>query len=100
MLAEKDLGFLRIGSINVRVKRTTEAFSNFLGVGSAQTRVPASALQHQHPHHNQRHHPHHHRHGGHGAAGVRSSAPPGQYADKKMHKYWGSADNIPHKVRS
>ncbi|KAJ9597642.1 hypothetical protein L9F63_011511 [Diploptera punctata] len=31
--SEKDLGFLRIGSLNVRVKRTTEAFSNFLGVG-------------------------------------------------------------------
>ncbi|XP_049810939.1 ankyrin repeat domain-containing protein SOWAHA-like [Schistocerca nitens] len=31
--AEKDLGFLRIGSLNVRVKKTTEAFSNFLGVG-------------------------------------------------------------------
>ncbi|CAH1980816.1 unnamed protein product [Acanthoscelides obtectus] len=32
--SEKDLGFLRIGSLNVRVKKTTEAFSNFLGVGS------------------------------------------------------------------
>lgn len=31
-VAEKDLGFLRIGSLNVRVKRTTEAVSNFLGV--------------------------------------------------------------------
>ncbi|XP_070070624.1 uncharacterized protein [Drosophila takahashii] len=31
---EKDLGFLRIGSLNVRVKKTTEAFSNFLGVGN------------------------------------------------------------------
>lgn len=30
---EKELGFLRIGSLNVRVKKTTEAFSNFLGVG-------------------------------------------------------------------
>ncbi|XP_074032332.1 uncharacterized protein [Leptinotarsa decemlineata] len=30
---DKDLGFLRIGSLNVRVKKTTEAFSNFLGVG-------------------------------------------------------------------
>lgn len=26
--------FLRIGSLNVRVKKTTEVFSNFLGVGS------------------------------------------------------------------
>ncbi|XP_050512872.1 ankyrin repeat domain-containing protein SOWAHA [Diabrotica virgifera virgifera] len=33
--SDKDLGFLRIGSLNVRVKKTTEAFSNFLGVGSA-----------------------------------------------------------------
>ncbi|RZF47144.1 hypothetical protein LSTR_LSTR005222 [Laodelphax striatellus] len=49
--AEKDLGFLRIGSLNVRVKRTTEAFSNFLGVG-------------------------------------------GNNMDK-LHKTWGSADNIP-----
>ncbi|XP_057653974.1 uncharacterized protein LOC130892536 [Diorhabda carinulata] len=32
--SDKDLGFLRIGSLNVRVKKTTEAFSNFLGVGS------------------------------------------------------------------
>ncbi|KAI4469550.1 sosondowah isoform g [Holotrichia oblita] len=35
MSAHKDLGFLRIGSLNVRVKKTTEAFSNFLGVGNA-----------------------------------------------------------------
>lgn len=48
-LIEKDLGFLRIGSLNVRVKRTTEAFSNFLGVGS----------------------------------------------NDKIHKHWGSADNLP-----
>ncbi|XP_034254629.1 ankyrin repeat domain-containing protein SOWAHC isoform X2 [Thrips palmi] len=48
--AEKDSGFLRIGSLNVRVKRTTEAFSNFLGVGQ-------------------------------------------QNADK-IHKTWGSADNV------
>ncbi|RZC32176.1 uncharacterized protein BDFB_009258 [Asbolus verrucosus] len=33
-VSDKDLGFLRIGSLNVRVKKTTEAFSNFLGVGS------------------------------------------------------------------
>ncbi|KAK6628944.1 hypothetical protein RUM43_002761 [Polyplax serrata] len=32
---EKESGFLRIGSLNVRVKRTTEAFSNyFLGQSS------------------------------------------------------------------
>lgn len=84
-LPDKELGFLRIGSINVRVKKTTEAFSNFLGVGSTQTRVPSAAL---------------HNAGSRrptAALGVRTSAPPGQYADgKKMHKYWGSADNIPH----
>ncbi|KAH1008741.1 hypothetical protein HUJ05_009272 [Dendroctonus ponderosae] len=33
--SDKDLGFLRIGSLNVRVKKTTEAFSNFLGVGNS-----------------------------------------------------------------
>ncbi|XP_050521383.1 ankyrin repeat domain-containing protein SOWAHB isoform X2 [Daktulosphaira vitifoliae] len=48
--AEKDLGFLRIGSLNVRVKRTTEAFSHFLGVGGQNT--------------------------------------------EKIHKTWGSADNL------
>lgn len=50
------MGFLRIGSLNVRVKKTTEAFSNFLGVGS-------------------------------------SSINPID-ASEKMHKGWGSADNI------
>ncbi|XP_011313974.1 ankyrin repeat domain-containing protein SOWAHB isoform X2 [Fopius arisanus] len=48
---EKDLGFLRIGSLNVRVKRTTEAFSQFLGVASSGN-------------------------------------------NEKIHKSWGSADNI------
>ncbi|KOC64088.1 Ankyrin repeat domain-containing protein SOWAHB [Habropoda laboriosa] len=33
--AEKEPGFLRIGSLNVRVKRTTEAFSQFLGVATS-----------------------------------------------------------------
>ncbi|XP_034951147.1 ankyrin repeat domain-containing protein SOWAHB [Chelonus insularis] len=50
---EKDLGFLRIGSLNVRVKRTTEAFSQFLGVASS------TSTNHD-----------------------------------KIHKTWGSADNI------
>lgn len=50
LITEKDLGFLRIGSLNVRVKRTTEAFSNFLGVGQQNT--------------------------------------------EKIHKNWGSADNV------
>lgn len=34
-ITEKDSGFLRIGSLNVRVKRTTEAVSNFLGVSQS-----------------------------------------------------------------
>lgn len=51
------MGFLRIGSLNVRVKKTTEAFSNFLGVGS----------------------------------GVIN---PIDNSTEKMHKGWGSADNI------
>ncbi|XP_011258551.1 ankyrin repeat domain-containing protein SOWAHB isoform X3 [Camponotus floridanus] len=53
--AEKDLGFLRIGSLNVRVKRTTEAFSQFLGVATSST---ASSN------------------------------------NEKIHKSWGSADNV------
>lgn len=56
-VAEKDTGFLRIGSLNVRVKKTTEAFSNFLGVGG-------------------------------GSINSIESTP------EKMHKGWGSADNI------
>ncbi|XP_026669458.1 ankyrin repeat domain-containing protein SOWAHB isoform X2 [Ceratina calcarata] len=52
--AEKDLGFLRIGSLNVRVKRTTEAFSQFLGVATNS----------------------------------------GSSNHEKMHKSWGSADNV------
>lgn len=35
-ISEKE-GFLRIGSLNVRVKKTTEAFSNFLGVGATRS---------------------------------------------------------------
>ncbi|XP_053664706.1 ankyrin repeat domain-containing protein SOWAHB [Anopheles marshallii] len=67
--SEKDSGFLRIGSLNVRVKKTTEAFSNFLGVGTHQTRMPSTA--------------------------IRSSAPPDTLFIDKLHKTWGSADNIP-----
>ncbi|XP_053955014.1 uncharacterized protein LOC128861126 [Anastrepha ludens] len=64
--AEKDSGFLRIGSLNVRVKKTTEAFSNFLGVGNAHTlsHTGAASRLHQRSH---RHHPqghHHHQLGG------------------------------------
>uniref|UniRef100_A0A182QU79 Uncharacterized protein n=1 Tax=Anopheles farauti TaxID=69004 RepID=A0A182QU79_9DIPT len=66
--SEKDSGFLRIGSLNVRVKKTTEAFSNFLGVGTNQTRMPQTA--------------------------IRSSAPPDALFIDKLHKTWGSADNI------
>lgn len=62
------MGFLRIGSLNVRVKKTTEAFSNFLGVGSNQHRIPPN---------------------------MRSSAPPNSAYFDKVHKTWGSADNIP-----
>lgn len=65
---EKDLGFLRIGSLNVRVKKTTEAFSNFLGVGNNATRI-----QQMH---------------------IRASAPPNAF-EKFELKSWGSADNIP-----
>ncbi|XP_008216662.1 ankyrin repeat domain-containing protein SOWAHC isoform X5 [Nasonia vitripennis] len=53
--AEKDLGFLRIGSLNVRVKRTTEAFNQFLGVT---TKTSSNNSE-------------------------------------KIHKTWGSADNLP-----
>lgn len=71
--AEKDLGFLRIGSLNVRVKKTTEAFSNFLGVGSST--MPNGS--------------------GHRALHARSSAPARTENFDKLHKNWGSADNIP-----
>lgn len=39
----KKEGFLRIGSINVRVKRTTEAFSNFLGKDEKLMQPPMSS---------------------------------------------------------
>ncbi|XP_068892414.1 CARD- and ANK-domain containing inflammasome adapter protein-like isoform X2 [Tenebrio molitor] len=52
-----DLGFLRIGSLNVRVKKTTEAFSNFLGVGSGSVNALETTTE-------------------------------------KVHKGWGSADNV------
>ncbi|KAJ8982789.1 hypothetical protein NQ317_018490 [Molorchus minor] len=55
--SEKDLGFLRIGSLNVRVKKTTEAFSNFLGVGGG-------------------------------------TVNPVETVNEKVHKGWGSADNV------
>ncbi|XP_059223970.1 uncharacterized protein LOC106091120 [Stomoxys calcitrans] len=71
---EKDLGFLRIGSLNVRVKKTTEAFSNFLGVGNGNGSsmpshhhpphaVSTASLPHQRPHRHH-HYPHHLHHVG------------------------------------
>ncbi|XP_011195991.2 uncharacterized protein LOC105221041 [Zeugodacus cucurbitae] len=128
--AEKDSGFLRIGSLNVRVKKTTEAFSNFLGVGNGHTLSQAGAASRHH----QRSHQHRlqsHRH--HPAAGMtrnpmmmktkplgtdaissskntnksnnkkhnigsRASVPVNmnslQRKFEKLHKSWGSADNI------
>lgn len=65
---EKDLGFLRIGSLNVRVKKTTEAFSNFLGVGNT---ARMSQMIH-----------------------MRASAPQSAF-EKFELKSWGSADTIP-----
>lgn len=58
LFLDKDLGFLRIGSLNVRVKKTTEAFSNFLGVGGGGSVNPVDPVT------------------------------------EKVHKGWGSADNI------
>ncbi|RVE46699.1 hypothetical protein evm_008662 [Chilo suppressalis] len=64
----KKEGFLRIGSLNVRVKKTTEAFSNFLGVGATRSSayIPKSARDRE----------------------ERRSD------DGELHKSWGSADNI------
>ncbi|XP_017016419.2 uncharacterized protein [Drosophila kikkawai] len=120
---EKDLGFLRIGSLNVRVKKTTEAFSNFLGVGngSGVAQMPyggaAGTGAASHPHHRSRrasHQRHHHhvgttrnRHPNQRAAmstpyatnggGIpsRASAPNShRNIYEGVHKSWGSADNI------
>ncbi|XP_014482375.1 PREDICTED: ankyrin repeat domain-containing protein SOWAHC isoform X2 [Dinoponera quadriceps] len=57
---KKDLGFLRIGSLNVRVKRTTEAFSQFLGVATSSSNSSNTAGSN----------------------------------NEKIHKSWGSADNV------
>ncbi|KAI8431037.1 hypothetical protein MSG28_001108 [Choristoneura fumiferana] len=67
-VTEKE-GFLRIGSLNVRVKKTTEAFSNFLGVGATRSSayIPKSSRERQ--------------------MDRRSE-------DGELHKSWGSADNI------
>lgn len=71
---EKDLGFLRIGSLNVRVKKTTEAFSNFLGVGGSNSLQYGSHVNHRVLH-------------------ARGSVPMTSF--DMIHKTWGSADNIP-----
>lgn len=65
---EKDLKFLRIGSLNVRVKKTTQAFSNFLGVGSTQSNLAPLGESHsnQQPNNN----------------------------FNNIYKNWGSADNV------
>ncbi|XP_034658562.1 ankyrin repeat domain-containing protein SOWAHC isoform X2 [Drosophila subobscura] len=117
---EKDLGFLRIGSLNVRVKKTTEAFSNFLGVGNGSGVAPTGygsggaattasrphQRSHRHPH--QRHHHHvgttRNRHpnqrpattpyGTNSNPGSRASVPNNRNIYDVVHKSWGSADNI------
>uniref|UniRef100_A0A336MNF3 CSON003447 protein n=1 Tax=Culicoides sonorensis TaxID=179676 RepID=A0A336MNF3_CULSO len=84
--SEKDLGFLRIGSLNARVKKTRESFNSFMGGSNKiSTRYPQQF--HHHPMENPKI-----------AAVVEASAPLPQFnlEDKnKMHKSWGSADNIP-----
>lgn len=83
-MIEKDLGFLRIGSLNVRVKKTTEAFSNFLGVGT---------------NNNNNHGQYSSNSIGNGAnhrmIHARNSVPTSLEQYDKLHKNWGSADNIP-----
>ncbi|XP_052746800.1 uncharacterized protein LOC112045730 [Bicyclus anynana] len=64
----KKEGFLRIGSLNVRVKKTTEAFSNFLGVGATRSTSYAAKPRDR-------------------DSGRRSD-------DGESLKAWGSADNI------
>ncbi|EDW85351.2 LOW QUALITY PROTEIN: uncharacterized protein Dwil_GK10564, partial [Drosophila willistoni] len=120
---EKDLGFLRIGSLNVRVKKTTEAFSNFLGVGNGSGPVQLAystggvdsaigrSYQKSHRHFHQLHHAHHtgatrNRHPTQTVAtntlygaksnllGSRASVPNNRHIYDFVHKSWGSADNI------
>ncbi|XP_013146477.1 PREDICTED: ankyrin repeat domain-containing protein SOWAHC [Papilio polytes] len=67
----KKEGFLRIGSLNVRVKKTTEAFSNFLGVGATRSSGYVPKL-------------------------IRERDLDRRSDDgEQLHKSWGSADNIP-----
>lgn len=81
---EKDLGFLRIGSLNVRVKKTTEAFSNFLGVGTNNNHGQYSNTVGNGASHRMLH--------------ARNSVPKSHDQYDKLHKNWGSADNIPPSV--
>ncbi|XP_063698377.1 uncharacterized protein LOC134829284 [Culicoides brevitarsis] len=76
--SEKDLGFLRIGSLNARVKKTRDSFNNFMG-GSQKTmhRYPA---HYQHQMMDQKI-----------PMNVQQQF---KLDDNKMHKSWGSADNI------
>ncbi|EDW41285.1 GM24639 [Drosophila sechellia] len=121
---EKDLGFLRIGSLNVRVKKTTEAFSNFLGVGNGSGVAPtgygnggsAGAANRHHPRSHRAPHQRHHHHVGttrsrhpnqraamstpyatNGGLPSRASVPNSRNIYDGVHKSWGSADNIPHR---
>ncbi|XP_068633183.1 uncharacterized protein [Battus philenor] len=65
----KKESFLRIGSLNVRVKKTTEAFSNFLGVGATRSSAYVPKMRDR-------------------DAERRSDD------SDHLHKSWGSADNI------
>ncbi|KAJ2954217.1 hypothetical protein O0L34_g2457 [Tuta absoluta] len=65
----KKESFLRIGSLNVRVKKTTEAFSNFLGVGATRSSAYMPKIRDRDI--------------------DRRSA-----EGEQLHKTWGSADNI------
>lgn len=74
-ILEKDLGFLRIGSLNVRVKKTTGALSHFLGVGTSS---------------------HHHQNRLQPPQTIRSSAPPSSFEHfDRLHKNWGSDNDVP-----
>ncbi|KAL7732492.1 hypothetical protein ACLKA6_004446 [Drosophila palustris] len=121
---EKDLGFLRIGSLNVRVKKTTEAFSNFLGVGGNGSGMmpygpggPTEVNRHHQRTHRHPHQRHHHHvngttrdrisqnqrasatvpYGMSNILGSRSSVPANKNLYDAVHKSWGSADNITHR---
>ena len=90
---EKDLGFLRIGSLNVRVKKTTEAFSNFLGVGHGTQRQGSHPQQRYRntiqQGHGSRHRP--------SATLTEENEPDGPEVSSKTQplKPWNSVDDIP-----